>query len=195
MTSLARARISTGTHAEPQLRVRARSVRHGVIFPGTVRRSDRRGQARDRTGSAVSQVLIDAASTPSSTNRPRGLTRGCRARARGRQDRDTQDQSLSFAAPSDGRMRQPSAYRFEWLLPRFQPLASAVNSSLLCPTSSQRAPHSPHDGRRSLRCVVLQEVTIERDTGRTPSRARCRHADPRLRSRRRQEHRFIPPTR
>ena len=40
--------------AQPELRVRARSVRHGAGLPGTVRRSDRRGQARDRTGSAVS---------------------------------------------------------------------------------------------------------------------------------------------
>ena len=49
-----RARIPAGVRAQPQLRVRARSVRHGAGLPGTVRRSDRRGHARDRTGSAVS---------------------------------------------------------------------------------------------------------------------------------------------
>ena len=49
-----RARIPAGIHAQPQLRVRARSVRHGARLPGTVRRSDRRGHARDRTGPAVS---------------------------------------------------------------------------------------------------------------------------------------------
>ena len=49
-----RARIPACVCAQPQLRVRARSVRYGAGLPGTVQGSDRRGRARDRTGSAVS---------------------------------------------------------------------------------------------------------------------------------------------
>ena len=48
-----RARIPACVCAQPQLRVRARSVRHGAGVPRTVPRGDRRGRTRDRTGSAV----------------------------------------------------------------------------------------------------------------------------------------------
>jgi tetratricopeptide (TPR) repeat protein len=48
-----RARIPACVRAQPQLRVRARSVRHGAGVPGTVSGSDRRGHTRDRTGSTV----------------------------------------------------------------------------------------------------------------------------------------------
>ena len=49
-----RARIPVCVCAQSQLRLRARSVRHGAGLPGTVPGSDRQRRARDRTGPAVS---------------------------------------------------------------------------------------------------------------------------------------------
>ena len=48
-----RGRIPPGLRAQPELRVRARPVRHGARVPGKARRSDRRGQARGRARSAL----------------------------------------------------------------------------------------------------------------------------------------------
>jgi serine/threonine protein kinase len=67
------------------LRVCARSVRHGAVLPGTVRRSDRRGQARNRTGPTVSpgpDRCYPPVHVPTEPRAGQGAcTEGCRARS------------------------------------------------------------------------------------------------------------------